>query len=126
MWIKYNVNPIGKQTTDCSIRAVATATGLGWDKAYRALSEAGFTLKTEMSDLEAVEFVLVKVLGWKIGKIPRGCKKPRVDQFAAEHPDWYAVLRVANHFVATGKGNYIDIWDSGDHHVYKYWYKEIK
>ncbi len=121
---KYNINPKGKKTGDCAIRAVAAATGLGWDAAYKGLSEAGFALKTAMNDAEAIEFFLVNVLGWHVGTIPRGTKKPRVDQFAEEHPDWYAVLRVSHHITCSGQGNYIDIWDCGDSHVYKYWYIE--
>ena len=34
MFINYNINPLSKKTGDCSVRAVATATGLGWDKAF--------------------------------------------------------------------------------------------
>lgn len=126
MFVKYNINPKNKKTGDCAIRAVAVATGLGWDKAYKGLADAGFNIKTAMNDAEAIEFFLVRVLGWNIGKIPRGTKKPTVEQFSREHPNWYAVLRVSHHITCCGKGNYVDIWDCGSNHVYKYWYKEIK
>lgn len=126
-YVNYNINPKGKKTGDCSIRAVAVATGLGWDEAYNQLAAAGYLLKVEMSEVEAIEAVLTSH-GFLVGKVkvPKGSRRPTVAGFAQEHPNWYAVLRVANHVVATGKGNYVDIWDSGDCSVYKYWYKPIQ
>lgn len=126
MYVNYNANPRGKKVGDCAFRAVAVATGLGWDKAYEGLCRAGFEIKAAPNDVEAVEYFLLS-LGFKIGKIKvaKGSKRPTVDQFASEHPDWYCVLRVANHLVASGRGNYVDIWDSGEKSVYKYWYKPI-
>ncbi|MBO5388391.1 MAG: hypothetical protein J6A59_09655 [Lachnospiraceae bacterium] len=126
MYVNYNVNPKKKKTGDCVVRAVAVATGLGWDESFKLLTEAAFRLKTVPDETEAVHDVLMR-LGFKEGKIrvPKGSKRPTVAQFAQMHPDWYAVLRVSHHLVATGRGNYVDIWDSGRCSVYKYWYKEI-
>ena len=125
-YIKYNVNPKNRKVGDCAIRAVAVATGLGWDEAYRQLADAGFMYKCCMSDVEAVDIVL-RNNGFAVGtvKVEKGSRRPTVDSFARTHPNWYSVVRVANHLVATGKGNYVDIWDCGDKAVYKYWYKEI-
>ena len=126
MFKKANVNPKGKKTTDCVIRAVAAATGLGWDEAYKQLAEVGFIQKCEMSDTESVDIVL-RNNGFLVGtiRVQKGDKRPTVAQFAEQHPNWYCVLRVANHLVASGNGFYVDTWDSGDCAVYKYWYKEI-
>lgn len=126
MYIKHNVNPLGKKTGDCAIRAVAVATGIGWENSYDQLALAGKQCKCCMSDIEAVDLVL-KNNGFLEGKIKisKGDRRPTVDSFSREHPDMYMVLRVANHLVAAGKGNYVDIWDSGDCAVYKYWYKYI-
>lgn len=126
MYIKYNANPSGKKTADCSIRAVAVATGLGWDKAFKGLTEAAYKLKTVPSDTEAVEYFLLSQ-GFKVGKvkIKKGEHRPTVNQFATMNPEIYAVLRVAGHLTCSGRGNYVDIWDCGDKSVYKYWYKRI-
>ena len=35
----YNANPRGKRVNDCTIRAIACATGKKWDDVYRELSE---------------------------------------------------------------------------------------
>ncbi|MBO5388322.1 MAG: hypothetical protein J6A59_09310 [Lachnospiraceae bacterium] len=126
MFIKVNLNPNKRKAGDCAIRAVSAATGLTWDEAYIELAQAGFILKVAMNDIEAINFVLKKK-GFSVGKIriQKGDRRPTVEQFSAEHPNWYCVLRVANHLVASGKGNYVDSWDSGECAVYKYWYKEI-
>lgn len=125
-YVEHNINPENKKVGDCAIRAVAVATGLGWDVAYKLLSEIGFNLKCAMSDVEAVEEALLRC-GFSVGKIkvPKGSSRPTVAEFADEHPNWYCVLRVANHLVACGRGNYVDTWDCGDKSVYKYWYKPI-
>lgn len=127
MYVKYNINPINKKTVDCAIRAIAVATGLGWDEAYKGLSEAGFIIKSAMDDVESIQYFLVDILGWKEGKIriTKGIKRPTVESFSREHPNIYAVLSVANHITCCGKGNYVDTWDCGDCSVYKYWYIEI-
>lgn len=126
-YVNFNINPKGKKTGDCAIRAVAVATGLQWDEAYKQLADAGFILKVEMSEVEAVEAVLL-ANGFTAGKVkvPKGSKRPIVSEFATEHPNWYSVVRVANHMVACGKGNYVDIWDSGNCSIYKYWFRPIK
>lgn len=127
MYVKYNINPINKKTGDCAIRAIAVATGLGLDEAYKGLSEAGFIIKSAMNDVESIQYFLVDILGWKEGKIriTKGSKRPTVESFSREHPNIYAVLSVANHITCCGKGNYVDTWDCGDCSVYKYWYTEI-
>lgn len=126
-YIHHNMNPKNKKVGDCAIRAVAAALGCSWDDAYLELATSGLALKCAMNDIEAVEDVLVSN-GFSIGKIiaTKGSKRPTVAQFAAEHPDMSAVLRVSNHLVTCRQGKYIDIWDSGNKSVYKYWYKQIK
>ena len=126
-YVEYNVNPKNKKTGDCVIRAVAVATGLGWDKTYKGLAEAGFICKTAMNDIDAVNYFL-KSIGFIEGKlkIVKGIKRPTVKIFAEQHPNWYAVLSLAGHMTCCGRGNYVDIWDCGEKSVYKYWYKEIK
>lgn len=126
MFIEFNANPKQKKTNDCSVRAVAVATGLGWDKSFEGLVASAYELKTVPSDTDAVEHFLIRQ-GFKVGRIRvvKGGHRPTVAEFAKLHPDWYCVLRVANHLTCSGKGNYVDIWDCGECAVYKYWYKPI-
>ena len=39
MWVRCNPNPLGKETGDCVIRAIAVATNQSWREAYWALCE---------------------------------------------------------------------------------------
>lgn len=34
MYVYYNNNPLGRQVSDCSVRAIALATERSWDSAY--------------------------------------------------------------------------------------------
>ena len=34
MWVRCNPNPVGRETGDCVIRAVAVATGQSWRETY--------------------------------------------------------------------------------------------
>lgn len=126
MYVKHNINPKNKKTGDCAIRAVGAATKLGWDLAYEGLCRHGFMLKTAPNDTEAIHSFLIEQ-GFTEGiiRVPKGSKRPTVDSFAKEHPNWYSVLRVSNHITCCAYGNYLDIWDCGKSSVYKYWYKEI-
>lgn len=127
VYIEKNLNPSGKKTSDCAIRAVAAATDQSWDKVYMDLANTGFQLKKEMSDVDTVDRYLTS-LGFITGKIKvaKGQHRPTVEGFARNNPDKVAVLRVANHLTCCAYGNYVDIWDCGDCSVYKYWYKELR
>ena len=121
-----NVNPKKNKTGDCAFRAVGAATQLGWDTAYTQLCAVGFELKLDPTDPKVVEKVLVDN-GFKVGtiRVTKGTTRPTVVSFAKEHPNWFAVVRLANHYCAIGNGNYVDTWDCGHKSVYKYWYKEV-
>lgn len=126
MFINKNLNPKGRKTSDCAIRAVAAATDKSWDDTYKALANTGFELKDDMTSTRTVGKYLVS-LGFIEGKIKvaKGDTRPTVNSFATENPNIVAVLSVANHLTVSAYGNYLDIWDCGDKAVYKYWYKPI-
>ena len=116
MYIQRNLNPKGKKTDDCAIRAVAAATGLDWLSASRLLTKHAEENYTVLNSSEAVEKALLSV-GFIKGKInvSKGSRRPTVRSFSEDYPNIIAVLRVANHFTACG-----------DKSVYSYWYKPIK
>ena len=41
MWVKCNPNPLGRQTGDCVVRAIAIATDHSWRETYRDLCRIG-------------------------------------------------------------------------------------
>ena len=125
-FIKTNLNPLNKKTSDSHIRAVAAACSITWDEAFKQLSDQAFRQKDTSWDIKVIESVLVKN-GFSIGKIsvPKGSKRPTVRDFADEHPDYVCVLRISGYYIACAYGNYVDLYDYGDSRLYKYWYKKI-
>lgn len=41
-FVYYNPNPSGKNAGDCTVRAIAKATGMSWQEAYLALAIQGY------------------------------------------------------------------------------------
>lgn len=44
MYSAYNPNPIGARVGDCTVRAIAKATGQSWERVYMGICIAGFAL----------------------------------------------------------------------------------
>lgn len=126
MFIEFNANPKKRKVRDSEVRAITVATGLTWEKVYEQLAAAGALLKCGMHDVEAVNVVML-ANGFEEGtiKVNKGERRPTVSAFASSHKDWYCVLRISGYYIATGNGNYVDIYDYGSSAVYKYWYKPI-
>lgn len=66
----FNVNPKGKMTDDCVVRAIAAATGKSWDEVFNALCEVAHKYKLMPSD-EKCYGKYLKSLGWKKVGQPR-------------------------------------------------------
>lgn len=49
MWHRFNPNPQGNGVGDCTVRAVAAATGQNWERAYIGLALTGFILGDMLS-----------------------------------------------------------------------------
>lgn len=125
-FVKNNLNPLKKNTSDSHIRAVAAACNITWDEAFKQLADVAFLEKETMFDPKVVQTVLVKN-GFSIGKVEvkKGSKRGTVREFAEQNPEIVAVLRISGYFVACAYGNYVDTTDVGNSSIYKYWYKKI-
>lgn len=66
----YNVNPKGKITGDCVIRAIATATGMTWEETLMGLVEMALKHKLSVQATENYDKYL-QSLGWVKQKQPR-------------------------------------------------------
>ena len=44
-WVKYNENPQRRNVGDCTVRAIAKATGKSWEEVYMGLSAEGYLRK---------------------------------------------------------------------------------
>ena len=103
----FNPNPEGKQVGDCTVRAIAKATGKSWDETYvgLCLRQQGFTRNV----------------------VPNTCPDCyTVEEFARDHPHGMYVLALSSHVVCVEDGKYFDSWDSGNEIPLFYWEKEDK
>jgi len=122
-----NENPAKKETTDCVIRALATATGESWDNVYKELFEIGFSMKVALTSDEAWKEFLNK-RGWVRNKISnkKGSKRPTVLGFTKEHKQGSYILQVANHLTVCKDGIYYDTWDCGECCLYSFYSKTLE
>ena len=51
----YNNNPLGRNVNDCSVRAIALATGKTWDETYKELSEFARQEGITFSEVEFID-----------------------------------------------------------------------
>lgn len=122
-YVHLNLNPEQKRVGDCTVRAIAAATGQDWESVYTALALEGFGLH-DMPSANYVWGAYLRRLGWKRYALPNTCPDCyTVAQFAADHPDGTYILALAGHVVCVSGGNWIDGWNSGKEMPLYYWQK---
>jgi len=113
MWHKFQPNPAGKDTGDCTVRAICAVTGLPWRAAHDVLCALSGEM-ADMPDTNAVWWRLLEGIGYHQLYLPNRCPDCyTVMQFAAEHPKGKYVLGPYQHAVAVIDGDWWDSWDSG-------------
>lgn len=114
LWKRFNPNPQGRITGDCTVRALCAVTGKDWDTMHRELCD----LSREMADMPASDRVwweLLRQYGFRWKKLIDRCPDCyTVRDFARDHPYGDFVLGPPEHAVAVIDGRYWDSWDSGD------------
>ena len=120
---KYNNNPKGRKTGDCTIRAIAEATGCTWDEILTELCESSLKTKYSPTSRENCDKVL-SAHGFVKMKQPRKWdgKKYRVgemDEVCKYKQD--IVVSVAHHFTCIRNKTVKDTWDCRDMTVGNYW-----
>ena len=113
MWVRCNPNPLGKETGDCVIRAIAIATDQSWRETYRDLCRLG----EHMGDLpnsNAVWGMYLREKGAEQFLLPETCPECiTVRAFCDRYPKGVYVIATGTHAVACISGDYYDSWDSG-------------
>lgn len=120
----YNPNPTGKNVGDCTVRAIAKATGKDWGEVYLSLCIEGY-LSGDMPSANAVWGAYLRRLGYTRYLIPDtypDCYT--VQQFANDHPRGTYILALSNHVVCVDDGEIWDSWDSGQETVVYCWCKK--
>lgn len=126
MFIRYNANPFGNDTSDCIVRSLALALDKSWYEVYDKLYEFGRQMGLMEVD-NATWKTYLKSLGLKEEMVENTCPSCQtVIRFAEQHPNGVYILntceyQIANnsriatgsHVVTVMDGNYLDTWDSG-------------
>ena len=121
MWIRCNPNPLGKQTSDCVVRAIAIATEQSWKRTYRDLCDLG-EIECEMPNVNYVWGMDLKDKGAKQFLLPESCPTCiTVRAFCAKYPEGIYVIGTGSHAVAVIDGDYYDSWDSGSEVPSYFW-----
>lgn len=117
----YNENPFGRNTVDCTVRAIALFLDSDWDTQYARLSVYGF-MKKDMTVANNLWMGYLRSLGYKPHEIPDMCPDCyTVKEFCLDHPTGRYLLGTEGHVVAVVNGNYYDTWDSGEEIPLFFW-----
>ena len=124
MWINYQPNPISRSVGDCSVRAVAKALDIDWEKAYVMLSANGFQM-ADMMNANSVIGATLRQHGFYREIIPNECPDCyTAEDFCNDHPQGTYVLGFGNHVATVKDGDLYDSWDSSNLIPQYYWYKK--
>ena len=72
MWIRCNPNPLGKQTSDCVVRAICIALEQSWKRTYRELCDLG-EIEAELPNANSVWGLYLKQHGAEQFLLPESC-----------------------------------------------------
>lgn len=123
MWIEYNINPLGKRVGDCSVRAIAKALNITWDKAYALLSKEGFW-RADMPSSDAVWGAALRRCGFERIVVPDAdLDNYTADDFTHEFFKGTYVLGFGGHVATVENGCLYDAWDSLRECPQFYWKK---
>lgn len=112
MWIRCNPNPVGRQTGDCVIRAIAIATNQSWRDAYWDLCELG-AVHGELPNHNAIWGMYLREKGGKQFLLPETCPQCiTVKAFAERYPKGVYVIGTGEHAVTVIDGDWYDAYDS--------------
>lgn len=125
MFIKENLNPTGKSSTDCVVRAIMKATGQTWAKTYQDLCEVGLK-EFDMPNSKKVWSKYLEQQGYVKQKMPRFPNNTRytLEEFAKEYKKGTYIIKLAHHVTTVIDGHIYDSWDCSHKSVGNYWSKK--
>ena len=124
LYKEMNVNFKNKTTTDCVVRAIATATGKDYKEVAKELFENYMKTGYAMNDRKNYEKYLEQ-LGWVKMKQPRKYDNTKyLIGEASEVVRGNVILRCAHHLTCKMGNCIVDIWDCRYKTIGNYWVKK--
>lgn len=112
MYEEYNPNPMSRRVDDCSVRAVAKALDVSWEKAFMMLAENGFAMGNIMNGNDVISSVL-RQNGFYRDVIDNECPDCyTIADFCNDNPEGTYVLGTGNHIVTVKDGIIYDTFNS--------------
>ena len=124
MYEEYNPNPAGRRVEDYSIRAIAKALDIDWEKAYALVVAAGFQMG-DMPHSNSVWGAVLRQHGFKRIAMPDDCPDCyTAGQFAEDNKEGTYVFGFGRHVATVKDGVLYDSWDSSNEIPQYIWYKK--
>lgn len=121
MYKEFNAHPKGLNTSDCVVRAIATATNIDYLQCRRELNqkkrEWGFT------SYKDTKFLCKYLEGYPrlIFKAIKGEPRLKGTGFAELHSQGTYIIKMAGHITVCVDGVILDTWDCSYRSVYTAW-----
>ena len=114
VWRYANLNPKGKSVGDCTVRAIAIATGSAWVDTYLDLCLTGIVM-ADMPSANAVTTAYLKKNGFHRRTIPDDCPDYyTIDDFCKDHTKGTYIIGTGSHLTTVIDGTLWDSWDSSN------------
>ena len=116
MFQYFNNNPLGRHVNDCSVRAIALATGRSWDQTYKELSNYAREEAITFSEVEFINEYLSE-------RFERFCQEPRnksiiVSDFANLQLPGRYLITMSGHITCVIDGVIFDTFDPSDRFIW--------
>ena len=124
MWIKYQPNPLSRNVDDCTVRALAKALEIDWERAYDILTKYGKNM-ANMPHANEVMSAVLRSHGFNRAIIPNRCPDCyTAEDFCKDNPYGVYVLGFGDHVATVDDGDIYDSWNSSGVVPMFYYYRK--
>lgn len=120
MFRKENINPKGRKTGDCVVRAIAKAEAKSWIEIYDILVEMGRQLCSLPNNRDVYQEYLKKYEKVDVFHLVNGKKKRYTAKDVCQWDGAY-IVGLANHLTVIEGNCIVDTWDCGRKSAYTIW-----
>ena len=114
VWRYVNLNPRKKSVGDCTVRAIAIATGSAWVDTYLDLCLLGMVM-ADMPSANSVTTAYLRNKGFHRRTIPDDCPDCyTIEDFCKDHPKGTYIIGTGSHLTTVIDGDLWDSWDSSN------------